>query len=54
LTSLAGIGRLPQVSMPLAEVDGLPIGLSLVAGRGQDAFLLSVAQAVAASGGLER
>ena len=29
LTSIAGIGRLPQVSMPLANVSGVPVGLSL-------------------------
>jgi len=44
LTSIAGIARLPQISMPLAEVDGCPIGLSLLAARGQDAFLLTVAR----------
>lgn len=47
LTSLAGIGRLPQVSIPLLEVDGLPVGLSLIAARGQDAFLLRAVQMVA-------
>ncbi len=41
LTSIAGIARLPQVSMPLAEVDGCPIGLSLLARSGQDAFLIN-------------
>jgi amidase len=47
LTSIAGIGRLPQVSLPLAESGGVPVGLSLLAARGQDAFLLGVAQRVA-------
>lgn len=46
LTCIAGIGRLPQVSMPLAEVGGVPIGLSLLAPHGMDAFLLSVVQRV--------
>lgn len=46
LTSLAGIARLPQVSLPLMEVDGLPVGLSLLAARGQDAFLLRAVQMV--------
>jgi amidase len=49
LTSLAGLGGLPQVTLPVAEVNGLPAGLSLLAGHGQDAFLLSVVQAAAAS-----
>jgi amidase len=47
LTSIAGIGRLPQVSLPLGNVGGVPIGLSLVAGHGRDDFLLSVARSVA-------
>ena len=32
LTSIAGIGRLPQVTLPLGNVGGVPVGLSL-AGR---------------------
>ena len=44
LTSVAGIGRLQQVSLPLARSAGLPIGLSLLAGHGQDAFMLEVVQ----------
>jgi amidase len=38
--SLSGVGRLPQVTMPLAESAGVPVGLSLLAGYGRDAFLL--------------
>jgi amidase len=49
LTSVAGIGRLPQVSLPLAESSGgVPVGLALVAANGRDAFLLNVAKRVAA------
>jgi amidase len=49
LTSLAGIGRLPQVSLPLAESSGgVPVGLSLLAANGRDAFLLNVVKRVAA------
>jgi amidase len=48
LNSVAGIGRLPQVSLPLAESSGrVPVGLSLLAANGQDAFLLSVVKRVA-------
>ena len=44
LTSVAGIGRLPQVSLPLARsTAGVPVGLSLLAAHGQDSFLLEVA-----------
>jgi amidase len=49
LTSVAGIGRLPQVSLPLAEsAGGVPVGFSLLAANGRDAFLLSVVKRVAA------
>ena len=44
LTSVAGIGRLPQVSLPIANIDGVPVGLSLLARHGQDSFLLGVAK----------
>jgi amidase len=50
LTSVAGIGRLPQVSLPLAESSGsVPVGLSLLAAHGRDDFLLSVVKRVAAA-----
>ena len=44
LTAIAGLGRLPQVTLPLGEVGGVPIGLSLLAAPGNDAFLLRAAQ----------
>jgi amidase len=44
LTSVAGIGRLPQVSLPIADADGVPVGLSLLARHGHDSFLLKVAK----------
>jgi len=48
LTSVAGIGRMPQVSLPIAaSTDGIPAGLSLLAAQGQDAFLLEVAKDLA-------
>jgi amidase len=46
LTSVAGMGRLPQVSLPIADADGVPVGLSLLARHGQDSFLLKVAKNV--------
>jgi amidase len=46
LTSIAGIRRLPQVSLPLAESRGVPVGLSLLATSGRDAFFLSVAKKI--------
>ena len=52
LTAIAGIGRLPEVSLPLGQVNGLPVGLSLLAAHGRDAYLLGVAQQVAVMAGL--
>ena len=46
LTSLAGMGRLPQVSLPIADAGRVPVGLSLLARHGQDSFLLQVAKNV--------
>jgi len=41
---IAGLGGLPQVSLPWASVRGAPIGLSMIAGRGNDEMLLAIAQ----------
>ena len=41
---ISGLGRLPQVSLPLVNVNGLPLGISLVAARGNDKMLLEVAR----------
>jgi amidase len=40
VTAFAGVARLPEVSLPIAQVDGVPVGLSLAAGYYQDEFLL--------------
>ena len=37
---------MPQVSIPGATVDGLPVGLSIVGGRGSDATLIAVASSL--------
>jgi amidase len=47
LTSFAGLAGLPQLSLPLAEVAGRPVGLSIIARRGQDARLVGIAHALA-------
>ena len=49
LTSIAGLGRLPQVQLPAGKVDGAAIGLSLIGPRGSDRALLALAEKVAAS-----
>jgi amidase len=43
LTLIASIGGLPQVSLPLASRGACPVGMSLLAGRGQDERLLALA-----------
>jgi amidase len=42
-----GLTGVPQVSIPGATVDGLPVGLSIVGARGSDATLVAVARALA-------
>ena len=49
LTAISGVGRVPAVSLPLAEVGGLPVGISLIGARWQDEFLLAAGRAVMAS-----
>ncbi|MEO7155919.1 MAG: amidase family protein, partial [Vicinamibacterales bacterium] len=49
LLCIAGHAGLPQLSLPLATADGAPVGLSLIAGRGKDTLLLSLARRVCAS-----
>ena len=50
LAAHGGLTGLPQVSLPGAQVDGLPVGLSIVAARGGDAGLVAVARAMEESG----
>ena len=48
LLCIAGLGGLPQISLPMAEIDGLPLGLSLVGPRGTDMQLLALARKLTA------
>lgn len=43
----AGLAGLPQVSLPLAQVGGLPLGVSLIGAPGSDEWLLHLAERVA-------
>jgi len=47
LTSIAGLGGLPQVTIPIGTVSGAPIGLSFVGWAGSDEILLDLAAALA-------
>ena len=51
LLCIAGLAGLPQLTLPMAQIDGLPLGLSVVGGRGADVQLLSLATSVEAQGG---
>jgi len=46
LCAHGGLAGHPQISLPGAAVDGAPVGLSIIGGRGTDAALLSVALAM--------
>ena len=43
-TCIAAVAGLPQVSMPLLEQGGCPLGISFMGARGQDGQLLAAAQ----------
>ncbi len=47
LLCIAGLAGLPQVTLPLARLQGCPIGISLIAARGNDAMLLALARQIA-------
>jgi amidase len=49
LAAHGGLTGVPQVSLPGAHVDGLPVGLSILGARGSDAALVGVAKAIEAS-----
>jgi amidase len=41
---IAGLARLPQVSLPLATLNGCPLGLSFIAASGNDSLPLALAR----------
>jgi amidase len=49
LCAHGGLTGVLQVSLPGTTVDGMPVGLSIVGGRGSDATLVAVARAMAES-----
>jgi amidase len=52
VTAIAGMCGAPEVTLPVARVDGAPIGLSLVAAPGRDRALLALAERAASVLGL--
>ena len=53
LTCIAGLGGLPQVSLPAGTVAGCPVGLSLIGWAGSDEALLDLAVKLSPHCGLE-
>jgi len=47
LLCIASLAGLPQVSLPLATFQGCPLGVSLIAARGEDRLLLALARRIA-------
>jgi amidase len=50
LACIAGLLGAPQITLPLGEVDGFPLGLSLLGPRGSDEQLLGFARQLPATG----
>jgi amidase len=46
LTAIAGVGRLPQINLPLADSRGVPVGLSFIGAQDRDLFLVDAARAL--------
>ncbi len=47
LLCIASLAGLPQISLPLATLQGCPLGVSLIGARGADLLLLSLARRIA-------
>ncbi|MEL6785739.1 MAG: amidase, partial [Pseudomonadota bacterium] len=43
LLCLSGLSGLPQITLPLAQVYGAPLGVSLIGPRGSDKRLVDIA-----------
>ena len=48
LLCIAGLSGLPQISLPMASIDGLPLGLSLIGARNSDRALIALARRILA------
>ncbi|MEA2875050.1 MAG: amidase [Hyphomicrobiales bacterium] len=46
LLCIAGLCGLPQISLPMAKIDGLPLGLSLIGARNSDRGLIALAKKI--------
>ena len=50
---IAGLTGRPQLNLPVAHVDGLPVGLSLLGARGEDELLIGFALETASTLGIQ-
>ena len=50
-TCIVGTASGPQINLPLAEGDGMPVGLSLLGARGSDEMLLAFARQIGSETG---
>jgi amidase len=50
LLCISGLSGLPQLSLPMGELGGLPLGLSIIGRRGADWMLLRIASRLHADG----
>ena len=48
LLCISGLSGLPQISLPMATIDGLPLGLSLIGARSSDRALIALARRILA------
>jgi aspartyl-tRNA(Asn)/glutamyl-tRNA(Gln) amidotransferase subunit A len=44
LTVLANLAEIPGISVPCGKIDYIPVGLQVLAGKGNDDFLLKVSK----------
>jgi aspartyl-tRNA(Asn)/glutamyl-tRNA(Gln) amidotransferase subunit A len=44
LTVLANIAEIPAINVPCGKIDDVPVGIQLMAGRGEDLMLLEIAE----------
>src|SRR5262249_39597396 len=54
LTCIAGLGGLPQISIPIGTVKGCPVGLSFIGWAGSDRVLLDLAVSLSRFCGVTR
>ncbi len=52
LVTIASTIGAPQINLPVAEVKGLPVGLSLIGPKGSDEILIALAREVGEVGGV--